>query len=910
MRKIIKTRTDFEEAQEYVKDGGIFAIDTETCPHYTSLGTEIESSGALRHTSVMLGYSISKDSTSGFFMPYFTDPCLNTFFDVKLFKEMVTWSKQILNDPKNKWIMHNALFDINVLERHLTRPKILIYDTQIAAHEINENRSLGLKPLSVEHFGADADEEKRAMKAWCVINNIKFNMGRLDLLPLDIYGTYAIKDTELTYALFELTLQELDNNNLLNSFQNKRNLIPIYNELYTTGWPVDRLILQDNSKVVEQQIQTIVKDMISIYPKEIKEIEQDILDHVFAIKNSPTWKKLVIGKEGYTQYFTEPLLTKRGKPNKNVDKFTTSTKFIDKFIADKIAPGSVTEEFIQWDGDMAKLSVQSEDFVRRLQKTEYLSRQAVAQQAPHKIVLNYVFNPSSNDHLKELLFVKLGMAPVKFSKKAQSQTWAYAEIGSDSLERMQKVFKEEDAQYKLISLILQLRDKNKIYGTYLIGLQKLLYTAKDLDRVPERSSVTGRELEYLVSSINMTGTKTGRCSSDSPNLLNLVNDAIIKDAFVVPIGYKLISIDYAAQEVRETGNITRDAALKDVFTVKCKKCNTFQSEEIRTKIAVDPEKAIYWLNLYETETNKPIGSSPTQEICCPNCNSFSWTEPDPHSLAASRIFDECKNLGLDEIKAKYGKTFRQDAKVIQFTILYGGSAYTLADRLYKSNSRADQQKAQDIIDNYFKNAPDLKNAIQNCIDKTKKLGYVEARGGYRRHLPDIQLTPIQPPRRPSDLPKDKSGCYGKVDLDWDDSMPKSDRLSSMVCPVQKGSHNNCQYHAVCKQSFIARNVQKLIKRAERQAFNCIIQSSSAYITNMALKRFYYRREELSLTNPLWSKVRVTSQIYDCIYAIAPEAIAIEARTELMKCMEYDTRNDFIPMVAECQPLADCWSQVH
>jgi hypothetical protein len=75
-----------------------------------------------------------------------------------------------------------------------------------------------------------------------------------------------------------------------------------------------------------------------------------------------------------------------------------------------------------------------------------------------------------------------------------------------------------------------LRDRDKIYSTYVSGLLKQLYTAADMKRKPEFSCESGRELHILVSSINPTGTKTGR-----PSCLIGSSEVLMGDGKTKPI---------------------------------------------------------------------------------------------------------------------------------------------------------------------------------------------------------------------------------------------------------------------------------------------------------------------------------------------------------------------------------------
>jgi DNA polymerase I-like protein with 3'-5' exonuclease and polymerase domains len=240
-------------------------------------------------------------------------------------------------------------------------------------------------------------------------------------------------------------------------------------------------------------------------------------------------------------------------------------------------------------------------------------------------------------------------------------------------------------------------------------------------------------------------------------------------------------------------------------------------------------------------------------------------------------------------------------------MLYGGNEFTLADRLFKSTEREDVKKAKEIIDSYFESNPYLRAAIDKVIDSARNLGYVETIGGYRRHLPDLSLVAGKSAPKPQ-LDEETKGwkCYSRVDLDWDDTQPASERASNMSCPRNK----SCKFVNECKQEFTRKNVEKLKKRAERQAFNVKIQGNSADHTNRGLLNFYERRIELAKKNPEWKKVKVISQIYDAVYLLVPDTLVDELMPHLLDTMENTFPGLAVNHMLEPEPPAQTWAEIH
>ncbi len=97
---------------------------------------------------------------------------------------------------------------------------------------------------------------------------------------------------------------------------------------------------------------------------------------------------------------------------------------------------------------------------------------------------------------------------------------------------------------------------------------------------------------------------------------------------------------------------------------------------------------------------------------------------DIHSATASKVYA----VALDKVTSD----MRRNAKMVNFGIIYGISAFGLAQRLNISRT-----EAKGIIDNYFAQYPKIKEYMNNNIEVAKEKGYVETILGRRRYLRDI-----------------------------------------------------------------------------------------------------------------------------------------------------------------------------
>lgn len=97
---------------------------------------------------------------------------------------------------------------------------------------------------------------------------------------------------------------------------------------------------------------------------------------------------------------------------------------------------------------------------------------------------------------------------------------------------------------------------------------------------------------------------------------------------------------------------------------------------------------------------------------------------DIHASTASKVFD----VGLQEVT----REMRSKAKAVNFGIIYGQSAFGLSQNL-----NIPRKEAKEIIESYFAQYPNLKNYMDNIVEKAKEQGYVETILGRRRYLKDI-----------------------------------------------------------------------------------------------------------------------------------------------------------------------------
>ena len=101
-------------------------------------------------------------------------------------------------------------------------------------------------------------------------------------------------------------------------------------------------------------------------------------------------------------------------------------------------------------------------------------------------------------------------------------------------------------------------------------------------------------------------------------------------------------------------------------------------------------------------------------------------EQDIHATVAAEVF----GVPVEQVTREQ----RNQAKTVNFGIIYGISAFGLARRI----EGLSQQAAQKLIDAYHARFPSINRFLQQCIEQAKELGYVETIMKRRRYLPLIE----------------------------------------------------------------------------------------------------------------------------------------------------------------------------
>lgn len=172
------------------------------------------------------------------------------------------------------------------------------------------------------------------------------------------------------------------------------------------------------------------------------------------------------------------------------------------------------------------------------------------------------------------------------------------------------------------------------------------------------------------SSFNQKETRTGRISSTEPNLQN------------IPVRTEL------GRELRKFFKAAEGCVLVDA---------DYSQIELRVLADISNDK-----NMIKAFTDNV----------------------DIHTVTASEVFA----LPIDMVTPIH----RSRAKAVNFGIVYGIGAYSLAKDIGVTN-----KEAKAYIDNYLKHYSGIDSYMKNVIERAKNEGFVETNFGRRRYLPEL-----------------------------------------------------------------------------------------------------------------------------------------------------------------------------
>ncbi len=241
---IIETNEGVNELIQYLEDKDLVALDTET-------------TGVIKGSEV-IGYSVCAEESRAY---YVITAAWNVGTKKLDYKETKTTASLVMQALKDKRLIgHNFIFDAMMIENNyrVKLMKSLHTDTMVAAHLLDENQWIGLKPLAAKYFGEDSRNEQREMIASIKANGGSVTKDFYELYKADsrLIARYGAMDALLTYKLFYQLVPELFEQGLDEFFYNDECMPllkgPTY-DMNSTGLQVDLQRLATLKKTLEAE---------------------------------------------------------------------------------------------------------------------------------------------------------------------------------------------------------------------------------------------------------------------------------------------------------------------------------------------------------------------------------------------------------------------------------------------------------------------------------------------------------------------------------------------------------------------------------------------------------------------------------------------------------------------------------
>lgn len=274
---------------------------------------------------------------------------------------------------------------------------------------------------------------------------------------------------------------------------------------------------------------------------------------------------------------------------------------------------------------------------------------------------NFKFNFSSPHHLRELLFVKLGLDTPYLTAKGEEKKMLGQEITIQDLSTGSETLEYLKDKHPIAKYLAEWRRVEKLYGTYIKPAEEWIGT-------------DGR----VHGTLNLTGTVTGRLSSENPNMQNIPRKVNDPDSFEWKYGPKrmfvsrfgdqgiILQFDYSQLELRVAAIFSNDPALVQAYN----------------------------------------------------------EGKDVHRYVASKVF------GVPEDKVTDDQ--RTQTKAVNFGLIYGKGAKSLAEDM-----KVSLEEAEEFLNKYFEEFKGVKQWLDKMKETVRKKKYVKTLTGRWRRLPGI-----------------------------------------------------------------------------------------------------------------------------------------------------------------------------
>lgn len=654
-----------------------------------------------------------------------------------------------------------------------------VFDTMLVGYLLNTNGygpdylvdagkgSLSLKDMSLWVLG----DKQTKLKELNIPKEYdpkrdKNTLLRVDLVDdVELFAEYAIADTNQTGKLWDVFEKRLEAEPKLKKiyWNVHREFMFTLAEMESFGVELDTAPLKEMRSTVEVELQEIILELY------MKRSGQDFpaLVNPTAVKNAArdydSINAAVAAGDRRSEFFPRSV---KGEPNPNA-LGTFRTRMAESY---GLKGHPVWEKI----------------------KDEKLRPWLIS----HPHLAHKVFKVGSDLDLARVFFDEehMPMLGEKFGKAKESTAKEVVKVWA----------KEYDNE--MAKLLLKFRIREKLLGTYLIGLPRML----------------GSD-ERLHGRFNQTGARTGRLSSSDPNLQNQ------------PTNKKYpIRRAYVAQGV----------SAATVFPLEWAEVDGEPTRIIRSRV----ESVGGWYEIEDGRVKDWGGKNPPWVMFVGDYSQLEirllahmsqdpvlmaavLDDVDIHSLTARDVIDPDiipSDLDLKEVKKQFPKS-RDKAKTANFGVIYGMGPYKFARDYGYTLAEAEEIINVRWMGLYTGVAEWIKEQHQMATD----FGFVQTAIGQKRHLPAARFNPVFPCNR-----KD---------------------LEAYRKQVEEGSFDPREFQHLEKLYEASLKQFRLKSKAMRQAQNAPIQGFAANVVGIAQRNLRRWMKE----DGLWgTEARMLLQVHD------------------------------------------------
>lgn len=743
----MRAKYNLVDTEDKLKELDAVLMDGNTA-RYKYLAFDTETNGLDLYKSTVVGFSISPDSQTGYYIPLLRWVPNPESLKKRKFKKVeyqsymegqlkCVWTGQVFDEfvtPKEynarervplivgllqRWlkstglIMFNAPFDVNMTYATfgVDLKDNLIGDLALLFHILDENNPIALKKrlerykdvFGIPNTHALAATEKKELDTSIIENGGK--PGMVWRADLGFQSKYACADTFYTYGMWNAALEEF-----IADF-GERGL----------KWFFEQEVMPVCKEVVIDMKRRGVYVDVPYFEKLYKENEikmNQLEDELIGLMESNGWlKNFELGK--------------------SMDEAVSNQRFIKKVIEleNLEIPKKYDKKSDTWKETLAEGEIKKTyqkdphwlwGYILGEDELKYSDEKiAEIKQALYEEVTNgkrYRFNIGSRDHLVWLFCDTLGMSKTKLPQTdSATKDNPIPSIDADVLKEYVL------PNHPWVSKLLTYRKLQKMQSAYIkpaivLSIDGWLYMdMKQNGTTSGRFSCSGGynlqtlprvddELEILEAcdkchSSNVTITEDLTCIAD-----RICNDcghvekdiprpSAIKQGFIAPPGYKIINADYSSLEPRCFAVESGEDAIKEVY---------WKGLDLYSKVYCDifDEKGEFSADPNDANFLKKAAKS-----------KRTWVKPIVLGIPYGAEDDQVANL----IGAKKQKTDFKDNLVF--------------DEDGEPVMVADHTEGKRVRDAYLKRYPNLKKFMNEQNEKAVMLGYVETRIGRKRHLP-------------------------------------------------------------------------------------------------------------------------------------------------------------------------------